>query len=192
MLVLGSTSPRRAELLSQLGLSFRTLGPDIDETVRRGEAPLAYVERMAWEKFESLQSGDELEASDVLLTADTVVVSEDEILGKPLDEAEATEILRKLSGNSHSVYTAVTVGSKEAHNRQFTVETKVHFRRLNNKEIAAYWQTGEPQDKAGSYGIQGIGAIFVDRIEGSYSNVVGLPLTETAQALSAFGITILG
>lgn len=192
MLILGSTSPRRAELLIQLGLTFHRLSPDIDETVHPDETPKAYVERMAREKFEALVGGDHIDARDVLLTADTVVVSGEEILGKPRDETEATEILEKLSGNSHSVFTAVTVGSKEAHNQQFTVETKVHFRRLNYQEIAAYWRTGEPQDKAGAYGIQGMGAVFVERIEGSYSNVVGLPLTETAQALAAFGITILG
>lgn len=178
-------------MLAQIGLSFKTLAPEIDESVKPDELPMSYVGRMAQEKYEALQDSDELALGDVLLTADTVVVCAGQILGKPVNESDAAKMLTKLSDTLHSVFTGVTVGKIGAHNQQFIVETKVHFRRLSNTEIAAYWQTGEPQDKAGAYGIQGIGGIFVKQIEGSYSNVVGLPMTETAEALSDFGITVL-
>ncbi|MFN3237067.1 MAG: Maf family protein [Pseudomonadales bacterium] len=189
-LVLGSTSPRRAELLRQVGLKFRTLKPAIDEQVAKGEMPSDYVSRMSNEKYSALIRVNELGPGEVLLTADTIVVYENEILGKPVDEADAARMLRKLSGKQHQVLTSVTIGQKDEHNHQFIVETNVHFRTLNDREIAAYWATGEPADKAGAYGIQGIGTIFVETIAGSYTNVVGLPLTETARFLADFNITI--
>jgi septum formation protein len=189
-LVLGSTSPRRAELLKQIGLEFRTLKPAIDEHVAADESARDYVSRMSNEKYSALIQVNELRSDEVLLTADTIVVSENEILGKPLDEADAARMLRKLSGQQHQVLTSVTIGKKGEHNHQFIVETNVHFRTLTDKEIADYWATGEPADKAGAYGIQGIGTIFVEAIAGSYTNVVGLPLTETAKILADFNITI--
>lgn len=192
MLVLGSTSPRRAELLNQLRLDFEILRPNIDESPRQRETPKEYVSRMSNEKFHALQVGHNLAGGSVLLTADTVVVQSDRILGKPNSEAEGIEMLSNLSGEQHLVLTSVTIGTSQQYNRQFVVETKVQFRRLTMKEVEAYWRTGEPEDKAGAYGIQGIGAVLVDWIEGSYSNVVGLPLTETAQILAEFEITTLG
>jgi septum formation protein len=145
---------------------------------------------MSNEKYSALIRVNELGPGEVLLTADTIVVYENEILGKPVDEADAARMLRKLSGKQHQVLTSVTIGQKDEHNHQFIVETNVHFRTLNDREIAAYWATGEPADKAGAYGIQGIGTIFVETIAGSYTNVVGLPLTETARFLADFNITI--
>ena len=192
MLILGSTSPRRAELLKQIGLSFETLSPDIDETPRAEELPGAYVSRMSKEKYRSLIVGPNTWTNDVLLTADTVVVFDQRILGKPVDGDDARLMLSSLSGQQHSVLSSVTVGTSEHDNRQILVETIVKFRTLTVKEIDNYWRTGEPQDKAGAYGIQGIGALFVERIEGSYTNVVGLPLMETAQILAEFNITTLG
>ena len=189
MLVLGSTSPRRAELLQQIGLTFAVQSPSIDESIGSEESPSRYVKRMSDEKFGSLIGG--LSDGQVLLTADTVVVHQGQILGKPESEAQGKETLQQLSGSQHRVLSSVTVGTTESLNRQITVETKVKFRTLTKREIDAYWRTGEPSDKAGGYGIQGIGAVFVECIEGSYTNVVGLPLTETAGLLAAFNITTL-
>ena len=186
MIVLGSTSPRRAELLAQLNLVFTKLAPDIDESVYSGEAAPEYVARMSNEKFLSLIDGPDISGGQVLLTADTVVVQDGRILGKPRSEADGIEMLGSLSGQWHQVLSSVTIGTSRQYNQQIVVETKVKFRTLSSREIENYWQTGEPADKAGSYGIQGIGAILVERIEGSYTNVVGLPLTETAQILADF------
>ncbi len=192
MLILGSTSPRRAELLTQLRLSFETRSPEIDETVSQNEGPQEYVARMSNEKFFSLISGPDIQAGGVLLTADTVVVLDGQILGKPTSEQDGLGMLNALSGRSHKVLTSVTIGTSGQYNRQFIVETVVQFRKLTKGEIEAYWRTSEPVDKAGAYGIQGMGTVLVDRIEGSYTNVVGLPLTETAQTLAEFGVTTLG
>ncbi len=192
MLVLGSTSPRRAELLNQLNLEYTTRSPAIDETPMVSESAEDYVTRMSNEKFFCLLAGPHLQEDGVLLTADTVVVLANAILGKPRDKQDGLRMLSDLSGRDHRVLTSVTIGTSEQYNRQFIVETIVKFRTLTNNEIEAYWQTGEPADKAGAYGIQGIGAVLVDRIEGSYTNVVGLPLTETAKTLADFNVTTLG
>ena len=192
MLILGSTSPRRAELLAQIGVEFTTLSPDIDETPRQNESPGDYVSRMSNEKFQSLIGGPDIAAGAVLLTADTVVVMDKQILGKPVDMADGVVMLERLSGEQHAVLSSVTIGTSTHDNRQVMVETIVKFRTLTTREIDAYWQTGEPKDKAGSYGIQGIGTLFVKEIKGSYTNVVGLPLTETAQVLAEFNVTTLG
>ena len=190
-LILASGSPRRATLLEQLGLSFEVIRPVVDETRHPDETPQTYIKRMSDTKFESVTSTNCLSDEDVVISADTVVVLGGKVLGKPSDRDDCLEMLLSLSGNSHSVLTNVTLGRMTGPPITFCVETIVRFRRLNLNECNAYWQTGEPCDKAGGYGIQGKGAIFVESITGSYSNVVGLPLMETADALAAFGVSPL-
>ena len=187
-LVLASASPRRADLLRQLDLSFSVVIPDIDESRLPGEVPRGFVQRLALEK--NYDVGERLASPAVVVSADTIVVVEDDILGKPKCREEGLAMLLSLSGRSHWVLTGVAV-SREKNAHHFVVDTKVRFRTLSRKEIEAYWMTGEPADKAGSYGIQGKGAVFVSGIEGSYSNVVGLPLMETARALNQFDIDCL-
>ncbi|USD65008.1 nucleoside triphosphate pyrophosphatase [Vibrio sp. SCSIO 43136] len=183
-LLLASGSPRRRELLEQLGYSFEVLSPDIEEVRQTGESPSDYVQRLSLQKA---QAGFEL-AQDPLVTvigSDTVVVAQGEVLEKPLDEAHFELMMQKLSGAQHSVMTAVSVVNGQQA-QTIMVETKVWFRALSQQDITGYWQSGEPQDKAGGYGIQGIGGRFVARIEGSYHAVVGLPLMETDQLLQQF------
>jgi septum formation protein len=192
-LILASQSPRRKELLSQLGYQFSCQPANIDESVIADECPLIYVERMARLKAEcivSALSADQprLESNDyVVLGSDTCVVIDNEILAKPESLDDSMRILSRLSGNKHQVLTAISAmnGRKSVTK---TVCTDVYFKTLTHGEISRYWQTGEPQDKAGSYGIQGIGGQFVTRIDGSYSAVVGLPLYETSQLLAEFGL----
>lgn len=191
-LILASGSPRRANLLQQIGLTFEIARPDIDETVAPGEAPAVYATRMSESKM--LRSRALLkEATDaVILCADTIVVLDGEIVGKPKAKSDAIEVLQQMSGTKHLVLTSVTIGEASSSKQQsFIVETMVKFRQLSVGECEAYWETGEPADKSGSYGIQGLGSIFVAGIEGSPSNVAGLPLMETAAALKSFGIECL-
>lgn len=185
-MILASSSPRRRELLNQIGVRFEIDVADIDETPIVDEAPVAYVERMALEKARTVA---ERHPDQVVLGSDTSVIFRDQILGKPVDNADAITTLRALSGDTHSVLSAVALvcGGRE---RVLSVSTQVHFRSLTAAEITAYVNTGEPADKAGSYGIQGLGAILVAGIEGSYSNVVGLPLTETAALLNEFEVPV--
>jgi len=194
-LILGSSSPRRADLLQQIGIDFTVIQPNIDESVMTGELAQSYVQRMAKNKYLSIQEGllkgkPNLDQNDIVLCADTIVVIETEIMGKPRDKEEGLSMLERLSGCDHKVITGVTVGQNN-HFVSFFVETIVTFRILKKEECLAYWSTGEPQDKAGGYGIQGIGSVFIQSISGSYSNVVGLPLMETNQALEKLGIFIL-
>lgn len=194
-LILASSSPRRAALLRQIGLNFTVVAPSIDESVLAGESAQPYVERMAKSKYLSIQGSllggkPIVSRDDIVLCADTIVVLDSEIMGKPKDQADSVSMLEHLSGNEHKVITGVTVGQNN-HFKSFLVETIVRFRILKREECLAYWSTGEPQDKAGGYGIQGIGSMFIQSISGSYSNVVGLPLMETAQALENLGISIL-
>ncbi|MEK1906735.1 MAG: Maf family protein [Pseudomonas sp.] len=186
-LYLASGSPRRRELLAQIGVPFVTLIASIDETALPAEPAHGYVERLALEKAQAglASLGDATGA--VVLGADTAVVLDGQILGKPQDRAEALATLAALSGREHWVLTAVALVSAGC-SRVEVVTSRVHFRALAAGEAEAYWASGEPQDKAGSYGIQGLAAVFVSRIEGSYSAVVGLPLCETAQMLNEFGI----
>ncbi|MDH0450218.1 Maf family protein [Shewanella sp. GD04112] len=191
-LVLASTSPRRKELLTHIGLGraefrFTQVAPDIDETPRAGELPRDYVQRLAAEKAQAglaLCSGM---SQPAVLGSDTIVVLENEILGKPVDEADAKRVLRALSGKAHTVMTAVAL-AKADHTSVRLVETLVRFCELSDADIDAYVASKEPMDKAGSYGIQGLGGCFVESIEGSYSCVVGLPLVETRELLSEAGI----
>ena len=188
-LTLASGSPRRADLLRQLGLSFSVVVPSVDEMPRRNEDSLKYVERMAKEKNAEIRK--RLDSVDLVLSADTVVVYQSRILGKPKSKTEGLSMLRLLSERTHKVITGVALTTK-THKKFCFVETKVKFRRLSDHEIHAYWMTKEPKDKAGSYGIQGLGALFVSRIEGSYSTVVGLPLMETGELLKQLGVDCLG
>ncbi|MEM7422802.1 MAG: Maf family protein [Pseudomonadota bacterium] len=183
-LVLGSASPRRRDLLAQIGVIPDAISPaDIDETPRKGELPRPYVERMAREK------NDAIAGRDLVLTADTVVSAGRRILGKPADAAEAATFLLLLSGRRHRVTTSVCLRFGELI-RQRTVETRVKVKRLSDAELSAYLRSGEWQGKAGGYAIQGIGAAFIPEINGSYTNVVGLPLTETAALLGGIGYAI--
>ena len=184
-LVLASASPRRAELLTQIGLPFVSRPVDIDETVRAGERPLAYVERLAREKALAGVAG----SHELVLGSDTTVVLDGEVLGKPANATEVFATLTRLSAQTHQVMTAVALASAGGC-EACVVTTDVTFRALSDEEIRAYVATGEPMDKAGSYGIQGLGGIFVKEIRGSYSSVVGLPLQETAELLSRAGYPV--
>ena len=193
-LVLASQSPRRQELLAQLGYQFICQGADLDESIKPNEQPADYVVRLAQEKaLEVLatlkkQTLEQAVATNYLvLGSDTAVVFEHNILGKPADFADCQRMLSLLSGNKHQVYTAIALVSEGKVSIK-TIVTDVYFKALSEREIANYWQTGEPQDKAGSYGIQGIAGQFIEKIVGSYSSVVGLPLFETTELLNEHGL----
>ena len=186
-IILASASPRRQELLDQINVTYTVYPVDIDETPRVNESPLAYVQRLAAEKSAACKA--RLNPDIPILAADTTVVLGDMIMGKPKDQADALTMLMQLSGKSHQVYSAISVRGRE-HGQAVSV-TEVTFRHLTEQEILAYWHSGEPLDKAGSYAIQGLGALFVEAIKGSFSGVMGLPLFETAELLSNQGVTIL-
>lgn len=191
-LYLASTSPRRRELLAQLGLEFAVLGVDVDESRYAAEAPAAYVARLAREKA---AAGVAQIGEGVVVAADTSVVLGDEVLGdevlgKPPTLEVAMAMWQRLSAREHQVLTGVAVASAAGALVQ-VVTTRVWLREISHAEMQAYWESGEPRDKAGGYAIQGLGTIFVTGIEGSYSNVVGLPLAETAEMLARFGVAVL-
>jgi septum formation protein len=180
MLVLASQSPRRREILTNAGIAFVTRrGAEVDETPRAGEAPDAYVRRLAREKAESVECG----ADEVVLGADTTVVVDSSILGKPGSRGEAAGMLRALSGRAHEVMTGVCLRSAGGRVEDCSV-TRVWFRELTESEIEEYAASDEPIDKAGAYGIQGLASKFIPRIEGCYFNVMGLPVALVAQLLS--------
>ncbi len=185
-LYLASASPRRRDLLTQLGLRFERLDIDIDESPVPDESPQIYVERLARAKAEAGWHAVQRRQPIPVLGADTIVVSNSTILGKPSGEADALRMLQLLSGCRHQVMTTVAICCHERVTMR-TVISDVYFTALSESEISAYWRTGEGQDKAGSYAIQGMGGMFVERIAGSYSAVVGLPLFETAQLLRECG-----
>lgn len=208
-LVLASGSPRRKELLSQLGYEFSVLVTDVEECKHTQETAEEYVKRLSLdkalaalsllttnpsEKQHVAPSSDtvvvsseaiSLDSEIVVLGSDTVVVSQGQVLEKPADFSDSKRMLTQLANRRHQVMTAVSVVSKEKQKTEIVI-TDVWFKPLSEKEIEQYWQTGEPCDKAGSYGIQGLGGRFVTRIEGSYYAVVGLPLFETDQLLQEF------
>jgi len=178
-LILASGSPRRRELLAQLGLRFTVRAVDIDETPRPNETPEEYVLRLALEKAAAgAAAGAEMEASDTLvLAADTIVILDGELLGKPADAAEARAMLGRLAGREHQVATGVALRQVAGERGASAVEVStVRFLPMSEREIAWYVATGEPMDKAGAYAIQGIGGLFIEALEGNFSNVVGLPL----------------
>jgi septum formation protein len=186
-LYLASGSPRRRELLTQISVPYTALSAEIDETPFADEQPLAYVERLARGKAQAGLASLSATSQACVLGADTAVVLDGRILGKPLDEADARAMLTALSGREHQVLTAVAVANRQGSEAR-VVSSRVRFRPIRAEEIQAYWASGEPRDKAGSYAIQGLAAIFVEALQGSYSAVVGLPLCETAELLSRFGI----
>jgi septum formation protein len=184
-LILASASPRRAALLTQMGLRFRIVVSAIDETSRPGEAAAALVERLAIAKARAVAA---LSDTDVpVLGADTTVVCDAMMLAKPADRADGLAMLARLSGRSHEVLTAVAIVQGARTGVRLSL-SRVYFRQISLREADAYWSTGEPLDKAGGYGIQGIGGIFIRRIEGSFSGVAGLPLAETEALLQSFGV----
>jgi septum formation protein len=198
VLRLASASPRRRELLSQIGVPHVVTGAHIDESVHEGERPHDYVQRMARTKAEAVWQQD---SSLPVLAADTTVVLDGIVFGKPVDRDDACRMLRLLSGRTHEVLTAVALASDEdALNRRAaqTDQTarisirvsvsSVRFRVLAEAEIEAYWDTGEAQDKAGAYAVQGLAAVFIESLTGSYSGVMGLPLFETSELLRAAGV----
>lgn len=187
---LASRSPRRAELLRQLGLRFEIVDVNADETLQPGEPAEDYVTRLARAKAEAalLKLGGK--AAWPILAADTTVAAGELILGKPRNKNQALAMLARLSGHRHRVLSAVAVHAADGLRTALSV-SHVTFRAISAAEAAAYWESAEPADKAGGYAIQGRGAAFVERLEGSYSGVVGLPLYETAQLLRAAGTRIL-
>ncbi|MBU0654843.1 MAG: septum formation inhibitor Maf [Gammaproteobacteria bacterium] len=191
-IILASASPRRRELLEQIGIRFLVQTADVDETPLPGELPETLVKRLAIMKAEAVwkRRAETGETALPVLGSDTLGVLDGELLVKPVDFAHAQQMLRKMSGRQHEILTAVALttatGSTVTVNRSL-----VKFRSVPDAEILAYWETGEPRDKAGAYAIQGVGAIFIERLEGSYSGVMGLALYETAQLLAKAGIGIL-
>ena len=184
VLCLASVSPRRRELLSQIGVSHIVAGADIDETVLQDEAPERYVIRLAREKALAIRrAGQQLP----VLAADTTVVVDGKIFGKPRDQAHAVYMLGELAGRAHEVLTAVALADSHGVTDRLNTST-VRFRKISPEECVAYWETGEPRDKAGGYAIQGLGAVFIESLRGSYSAVMGLPLFETGELLRAAGI----
>jgi septum formation protein len=185
-LFLASASPRRRELLTQIGVPFTVRAVDIDETPRPGELAHSYVQRLARDKVLAALGAIET-AEACVLGADTTVVLDEQILGKPADRAQGLAMLAALSGRAHRVLTAVALADRTRCTVRLS-DTRVVFRPISAEEAGRYWDSGEPADKAGGYAIQGWGAVFVRELHGSYSGVVGLPLGETAQLLEEFGI----
>jgi len=183
---LASVSPRRRELLAQIGVAHVVTGAHIDESVRAGEKAQDYVQRMArtkaqavWDKHRDLP----------VLAADTSVVLDGIVFGKPQDRSDAAQMLGLLSGRTHDVLTAVALASEGGISMRMS-ESSVRFRPLTDAEIAVYWESGEPQDKAGAYAVQGLAAVFIESLTGSYSGVMGLPLFETAEILRAAHVPV--
>lgn len=182
---LASVSPRRRELLTQIGVPHLIIGADIDETAHPGEAPRDYVVRMAREKALTVRSRGATTLP--VLAADTTVVLDEVIYGKPRDRADGIAMLQRLGGRTHEVLTAVAIATADGVALRLSA-SEVRFRNLTLEECQAYWETGEPRDKAGSYGVQGHAGVFIEFLRGSYSGVMGLPLFETAELLRAAGI----
>lgn len=188
-LILASSSPRRCELLKQLGLNFRTLVCQVDETSPSGVSPFELVELLAVRKAMAVAR---MLDEGIVIGADTVVVWRGQVLGKPSGQEDAVEMLRRLQGTTHEVYTGVAL--VDANSRKVLIEhekTRVFFRSIDEEEIRRYVATGEPMDKAGAYAVQGLAAIFMRSLEGCYTNVVGLPLARLAEMLKLFGYNVL-
>ena len=188
-IVLASKSPRRHELLRRMGITdFSVVVPDVKETYPEGLAPQEIVAHIARLKSDAVAPlvGPE----DILITADTMVFLGNDRLGKPRDEEDALRMLRALSGRAHTVCTGVSV-RRGAQEERFAVSTRVFFRPMTDDEIRAYIKTGEPMDKAGAYGVQSRGALFVERIDGDFFNVMGLPVEQLGLVLARFGVKLL-
>jgi len=189
---LASRSPRRAELLQQIGLNFMVLPSDIDETPLLDELSHDYVVRLAGEKAQACFAKLQIDKMDIypVLAADTTVSVDGRILGKPQDDDEAFQMLSSLSGRSHEVHTGIAVATLDGVKTLLST-TRVEMPKLTDEKILAYVATGEPRDKAGAYGIQGLASTMIKRIEGSYSGVMGLPIYETTMLLEQVGIVVL-
>ena len=187
-IILASQSPRRKELMGQIGLKFKVISPNVDEHMEGNPSHAQQVEELSLRKARAVERQADGEA--LIVAADTVVALEGTVLGKPEDEREAFAMLSALSGNRHYVYTGVTVLRDGRAVTQHEVTT-VTFRELEPDEISSYIATGEPMDKAGAYGIQGLGALLVSGIEGDYFNVMGLPVYRLGRILAGFGIDLL-
>lgn len=189
--ILASASPRRQELLRQIGISFQAVAPEVDETPRENESADSFVVRLALEKARNgLRMAHELGLTPApVLGADTCIVLDGEILGKPVDREHGVAMLARLTGRSHDVLTgiALVAGDREQH---AVSRSQVTFAPMTSDEIAAYWDTGEAADKAGAYGVQGRAAAYIERIEGSYSGIVGLPLFEVTCMLKNLGMQL--
>jgi len=183
--VLASASPRRRELLNLIGIAHEVHPANLDETMRPRETPRRHAERLARDKACAIAQRD---PDMITIGADTIVVIDRKVLGKPVDEADAARMLTMLSGRKHTVITALAV-SRGKELRSAVEEVKVKFRRLTDYEIEAYIATGEPMDKAGAYGIQGFGATIVERVEGDYFAVMGMPLVRLVGLLRDLGVT---
>jgi septum formation protein len=188
-LILASASPRRQSLLESLGFRCTVLPQDIDESPLAAEKPEKLVKRLALAKAKSALASLNDNDESLVLGSDTIVVCDEEILGKPQNQADAYAMLRLLSGRVHEVLTAVALVNHSRQTEAMSI-TRVGFTTLSDAEIAAYWQSGEPLGKAGAYAIQGLGAMFVNEIQGSYSGVVGLPIFETVNLFKQFDIGI--
>lgn len=198
-MILASASPRRSQLLSEVGVEFRVIPADIDETPLPGEDPVALVERLA--RTKALAVATQANPGEVVLAADTLVWLEGRVLGKPSSPEEAAQMLGRLSGKTHHVSTGCAllerpeVGASEPeswHHLTFSNTCAVRFYELTAREISAYVATGEPADKAGAYGIQGLGRLLVEEIQGNYDTVVGLPVAQVVRELRAFAPNTLG
>ena len=187
-LILASGSPRRREFFTRMGWNFTVVKPGTEERVHPGETPEQYVRRNAEEKAADAIALSGIADRAVAVAADTIVVQDGRILEKPKDPADAHRMLRELSGRTHQVMTGLCIRTADAMYSR-TVVTDVEFKPLTDAEIDAYIRTGEPMDKAGAYAIQGLAAYMIRSVRGSYTNVVGLPLAETVEALAPFGFT---
>ena len=191
-IVLASQSPRRSELLKQLGLNFVIKTSDVDESNSRGLKASELVQHLAFEKARVIAEDSSLNREAIVIGADTVVVRDGAILGKPRDKEDAFNMLKSLSGSWHEVMTGVAVIEKNSFRYDKIIEiTRVKMKDLKDETINAYIDSGEPLDKAGAYGIQGLGAVLIDRIEGCYFNVVGLPISKLCDALRNYGVYVL-
>ncbi len=184
-IILASASPRRAELLDQVGITYEIQSVDIDEDSMQNESAEDLVQRLAIEKSQAIKN-----SHMPVLGADTLGLIGDQLLVKPIDLDHSIEMLSAMSGNWHDILSAVAITHKENTSVRLN-RNRVLFRKISQNEMLRYWQTGEPRDKAGSYAIQGIAAMFIERIEGSYSGIMGLPLFETMQLLNDLGISNL-
>ncbi len=182
MIYLASQSPRRRQLLQQIGVQFQVISCEIEETPLPNETPRDFVRRMAIDKA---RAGHMLHPDHPVLGSDTVVVIDGQILGKPRDREHAIAMLLQLAGREHRVLTGVALMAEQQHYR--LADSRVRFRDISSNEAAAYWDTGEPADKAGGYAVQGHGAVFIEHISGSYSGIMGLPLYETAELMKEIG-----
>jgi len=189
-IILASASPRRRELLQQIGYAFEVIPSQAEEHEAPGETPEEHVVRLSHDKAREVSTRDDIDGRWII-GSDTIVLRDGIILGKPADDEEAAQMLQSLSGRSHRVLSGYAIlDRKTGQSRCAAVTTRVSFRALTDTEIAGYIASGEPADKAGAYAIQGIGAFMVERIEGSYSNVVGLPLCEVIRALEELGVPL--